>query len=142
MKPVKMKSNIDKKLEQRNIKPTAMRQLVLQVLAGQKSAISLPELEHKFEKADKATLYRTLKTFEQHRLIHSIDDGTGAIKYALCNENCECAPSDLHVHFFCTECGQTYCLKEVSIPAINLPENFSLESVNMVVKGICPNCKG
>ncbi len=37
-----------------------MRQLVLQVLSEQKNAISLPDLERKFEKADKATLYRTL----------------------------------------------------------------------------------
>ncbi|HEY9115082.1 MAG TPA: transcriptional repressor, partial [Bacteroidales bacterium] len=78
-----MNKNIDNKLYSKNIKPTAMRQLVLQVLTEQKTAISLPELERKFEKADKATLYRTLKTFEKHKLIHSIDDGSGTLKYAL-----------------------------------------------------------
>ena len=54
-----MKEDIDKQLQTRNIKPTAMRQLVLKVLTYQKTAISLPELENKFEKADKATLYRS-----------------------------------------------------------------------------------
>ncbi|MDD4227483.1 MAG: transcriptional repressor, partial [Mariniphaga sp.] len=83
-----MKVNIDNKLKSKNIKPTAMRQLVLQVLTEQKTAISLPELEQNFEKADKATLYRTLKTFQENKLIHSIEDGSGSVKYALCQEFC------------------------------------------------------
>jgi len=135
-----MKNEIDHKLEIRNIKPTAMRQLILQILTEQKTAISLPELENKFERADKATLYRTLKTFEKNKLIHSIDDGTGSVKYALCQDSCECHPNDLHVHFLCTNCHQTYCLNDISVPNINLPNSFSLESVNMVVKGICSIC--
>lgn len=130
----------DKKLTLRNIKPTAMRELVLKVLTEQNKAISLADLEQKFENADKTTLYRTLKTFEENKLIHSIDDGTGAIKYALCKETCQCHPEDLHVHFHCTKCQQTYCLNDISIPSIDLPMNFQLESVNMVVKGICSNC--
>lgn len=136
-----MKKDIDNQLQSRNIKPTAMRQLVLKVLTDQRTAISLPELENKFEKADKVTLYRTLKTFEENKLIHSIDDGTGSVKYALCHETCECHPEDLHVHFLCAKCEKTYCLNDISIPNINLPKDFSLESVNMVVKGICSNCK-
>ncbi|MCU4164153.1 Fur family transcriptional regulator [Carboxylicivirga caseinilyticus] len=135
-----MKEDIDKQLQTRNIKPTSMRQLVLQVLNEQKTAISLPELENKFEKADKTTLYRTLKTFVENKLIHSIDDGTGSVKYALCQEACECHPEDLHVHFLCTVCGQTYCLTDVAVPKINLPAKFQLESVNMVVRGVCPSC--
>lgn len=135
-----MKKVIDNKLNLKNIKPTAMRELVLQVLSEQKTAISLPELERKFEKADKATLYRTLKTFEENKLIHSIDDGSGSAKYALCQDACECHPEDLHVHFLCGKCNQTFCLNEIPIPQLKLPYNFSLESVNMVVKGICANC--
>ncbi len=131
----------DNKLTMRNIKPTAMRELVLKVLSEQKSAISLLELEQKFEKADKTTLYRTLKTFEENKLIHSIDDGTGSVKYALCKETCECNPSDLHVHFLCTKCKHTFCLNDIAIPNLTLPANFKLETINMVVKGICANCK-
>lgn len=136
-----MLHDIEKKLKNRNIKPTAMRQLVLQVLTNQQTTISLTELEHKFDKADKTTLYRTLKTFEENKLIHSIDDGTGSVKYALCQDSCECHPEDLHVHFLCVKCKQTYCLNNIPVPKINLPVSFVLESVNMVVKGICANCK-
>ena len=41
-----MQKDIDSKLNAKNIKPTAMRQLVLQVLTKQSTAISLPELEN------------------------------------------------------------------------------------------------
>lgn len=136
---INMKENVEK-LYKRHIKPTAMRDLVLKVLTDQKSAISLSELENKFEKADRVTLFRTLKTFEANKLIHSIDDGSGSVKYALCLDSCECNPADLHVHFKCEKCRKTYCLNEVPVPQINLPVGFSLRSINMVVKGKCPDC--
>ena len=130
----------DERLKSRNIQPTAMRELVLKILGEQDVAISLPELEQKFEKAERTTLYRTLKTFEEKKLIHSIDDGSGSVKYALCLEKYQCHPEDLHVHFLCTKCQQTYCLNDISIPSIALPLNFKLETINMVMKGVCSNC--
>ncbi len=135
-----MDKNIDKKLSLRNIRPTAMRALVLKVLTDENKALSLTDLEKKFETADKATLFRTLKTFEKNKLIHRIDDGSGAVRYAVCHDSCQCSPQDLHVHFLCVKCNNTFCLHEIPIPTINLPVGFSMESVNMVVKGVCPNC--
>ena len=133
--------NKEELLHSRDIKPTAMRELVLDVLSRQKAAIGLPELEAHFEKADRTTLYRTLKTFEEKKLIHKIDDGTGTVKYALCSETCECEPDDLHVHFLCEKCEKTYCLYDIPVPTINLPRGFSLDGVNMVVNGTCASCK-
>lgn len=105
----------DNILTSRNLKPTAMRELVLSALKEQQVAVSLTDLEKLFDNADRTTLYRTLKTFEANKLIHSIDDGSGSLKYALCNETCQCEPEDLHVHFFCLECQQTYCLNHLSL---------------------------
>jgi len=135
-----MGKDIDSKLESRKIRPTAMRELVLKVLTDKGSAISLKTLEEEFAHADKSTLYRTLKTFEEKKLIHSIDDGTGSVKYAVCQDTCECNPSDLHVHFYCTKCENTFCLTDIPVPTVNLPVGFSLNQVSMVVKGLCANC--
>ena len=132
--------NTDDKLTNRDIKPTAMRELVLDILTEQTAAISLSDLEQNFHKSDKVTLYRTLKTFEEKKLIHSIDDGTGAVKYALCKETCQCHTEELHVHFYCLKCQHTFCLSDIPIPSINLPVNFSVKNINMVVKGVCSNC--
>lgn len=135
-----MEKHYEQQLKDKHIKPTAMRELVLKILSEQTSTVSLADIEKLFDKADKTTLYRTLKTFEENKLIHSIDDGTGSVKYALCQETCQCKPEDLHVHFLCTMCQHTYCLSDIAIPSISLPVNFKLETINMVVKGICINC--
>ena len=131
---------LEQKLENRNIKPTTMRLLVLRQLVETGAAISLKDLEGKFERADKATLYRTLKTFEDKKLIHSIDDGTGSVKYGLCEEGCECEPQDQHIHFHCAKCGETYCLTQSRIPQIQIPTGFNASSASMVYKGSCANC--
>ncbi len=131
---------LEQKLENRNIKPTAMRLLVFRTLVESGAAISLSDLEAKFERADKATLYRTLKTFDEKKLIHGVNDGIGAVKYALCEEGCECKPEDQHVHFHCVKCGETYCLTQSKIPQTKIPTGFRPASATMVYKGICANC--
>ena len=58
----------DKFLESKGIRPTAMRLLVFQHLVKSKVATTLSDIENAFAKADRTTLFRTLKTFEQKRL--------------------------------------------------------------------------
>ncbi len=137
-----MIKDLENILKERNIRPTAMRLLVLEELQKQPAAMSLQDMEGAFEKADRITLFRTLKTFEEKGLIHSIEDGTGATKYALCEEGCECAPEDMHVHFYCNTCRETWCLPESKVPDMTLPDRFKAEEVKLLVKGICGNCGG
>tara|TARA_R110001606_G_scaffold356094_2_gene507344 strand:+ start:1577 stop:1993 length:417 start_codon:yes stop_codon:yes gene_type:complete len=133
--------NLEKILEANNVKPTAMRLLVLQFLLNKKVAVSLTNIEEYFDNSDRTTLYRTLKTFVKNGVAHQIDDGTGIKKYAVCEENCNCEmDTDLHLHFHCTNCNETVCLTEHKIPHINLPKGFEAENVNLVVKGICDKC--
>ena len=134
---------LEKILENNNVKPTAMRLLVLQFLLNKKVAVSLTNIEDYFDNCDRTTLYRTLKTFVENRIVHQIDDGTGAAKYALCEENCNCEiDTDLHLHFHCNNCNETICLTEQKIPQIKVPDGFVSENVNLVVKGICDKCSG
>lgn len=135
-----MNEELESRLQKSEIKPTAMRLLVLQYMTEQSASVSLNNLEAAFYKADKSTLYRTLKTFEERKLIHSIDDGTGSVKYALCLETCACALNDQHFHFHCSKCGETFCLTNQSLPPVELPVGFSLDQANLVLKGICANC--
>lgn len=131
---------LEKRLQESKIKPTAMRLLVLQYLTEKPTAVSLKSLEESFHKADTSTLYRTLKTFEEHKLIHQIDDGTGQKKYALCRETCACEIENQHYHFHCNECGETFCLISQTLPSIQLPTNFTMTQANLVLKGTCANC--
>ncbi len=132
---------IEQRLKNNGIKPTAVRINVLSVLMDSKTALSAKELEIRLELIDRVTLYRTLKTFEEKKLIHTIQDGTKELKYASCEEGCECAPQDQHVHFHCQKCDETYCFTEAHIPSVNIPKNFIPNSVSMVFQGICENCQ-
>ena len=133
-------TELEKILNQRGIKPTAMRLLVAEKLLKQQYAVSHKELAEQFEKADNVTLFRTLKTFLEHKLIHTIDDGTGVAKYALCQSGCSCKPSEQHTHFHCSKCQRTFCLTDTEIPNIEVPQNFKLDGANLVLKGKCDKC--
>lgn len=136
-----MTIDIENKLKGKDINPTAMRLLVLEFLTKQNAAISLNDLEKGMAPSDRITLYRTLKTFEEKGLVHSIEDGTGATKYALCEEDCDGENHhDLHVHFYCNTCKETFCLPNTQIPDISLPLNFLRQEMNLIIKGICDQC--
>lgn len=128
------------KLDHRDIKPTATRLLILREMYRGDETVSLPELEKLLPTVDKSTISRTLTLFLLHRLIHAVDDGSGSLKYAVCADDCECSVDDEHTHFFCTACRRTFCLKHLHVPVVPLPDGFILESVNYVLKGICPEC--
>jgi len=128
-------------LIQKQVKPTAIRLLVYKFLEKQLVATSLTDIELTFDKAERTTIYRTLKTFEKNGLVHKIDDGSGIAKFALCEDQCNCElETDLHLHFHCTHCSETQCLTEQKIPHINLPPGFKAIDANLVVKGICNKC--
>ncbi len=136
-----MKDELEKKLEDKNIKITAMRLLVLKEITKSKTAVNFQELEQRFDKVERSTLYRTLKIFEEKKLIHPINDGTGSVKFAICQNDCNCKPEELHVHFFCNKCEMTFCYNHIAIPKVQLPDNVIVETANFVLKGICEKCQ-
>jgi len=122
---------------------------IYKYMVEKKIAVALTDIESAFPPrragagADRSTLYRTLKTFEENGIVHQIDDGTGISKYALCELGCNCEiDQDLHLHFHCSNCDETVCLTERKIPHINLPNSYHAEDVNLVIKGICEKCSG
>lgn len=130
----------EERLQARGIKPTAIRLLIFKAMVHYPQAFSLTDLETILDTVDKSTLFRTITLFHEKLLIHSIDDGSGSMKYSVCSDHCTCSIGDLHVHFNCTRCHKTYCLESISIPKVKLPEQFLLESVNFVMKGLCAQC--
>lgn len=127
-------------LSERNIQPTAIRILVLRAMLQAGRSVSLLDLENILDTVDKSTIFRTLTLFLSHHLIHSIDDGTGSFKYAVCSSDCSCEVNDLHTHFHCEKCNRTFCFTNIPTPVVNLPQGFTLSSINYVLKGICPDC--
>lgn len=98
-------------LAKREIQPTAIRILVLQAMLKAGRSVSLLDLENMLDTIDKSSIFRTITLFLSHHLVHSIDDGTGSFKYAVCSASCSCEVNDLHTHFHCESCNKTFCFE-------------------------------
>ena len=70
-------------LESRQIKPTAVRLLVLSALEKAECALSLSDLEARLGTVDKSSIFRTLSLFLNHHLVHTVEDGSGMLKLSL-----------------------------------------------------------
>ncbi len=134
-----MNRDTEIKLEDKNTRPTSMRILVYDFLSSQNAALSLSEIESHFEHADRITLYRTLKTFEEKGVVHSIQENN-TTRYKLCSDDCnENTHKDLHLHFYCKICKQTTCKEDIVLPQ-SLEGNFRIDEIRFFAKGICENC--
>ena len=133
--------SVEQLLDQKKVRITAMRQMVLEYFIENDKSVSLSDLESVFPRADRITLYRTLKTFEEKGIVHKIENATSEVKFALCKLDCSPAQHiDLHPHFHCLKCDETTCLESISIPSLSLPEGYQARDFNMMIKGFCRVC--
>lgn len=137
-----MDERIDKLLEQKKVKNTAMRQLVLAHFLESNTAYSLSQLDAILDWSDKSTIFRTLKTFVEKGILHTIDNGSGSTLYALCSNNCSTHfHVDFHPHFRCEKCGKTICIDTHTFPDIKVPNGFEVKNIDVNLSGICSSCK-
>src|ERR1051325_5125144 len=128
-------------LKQNSLSITGSRKKILNLFLAHSRALAHNDIERKTgEKFDRVTVYRTLQTFVQKGIIHTIPTADNSIRYALCKECEEGHHHDEHVHFVCTNCGRTICLDDVVSPKIELPEGYVVQDVQVVINGICKDC--
>jgi len=128
-------------LEEHDIKPTANRIMVVEALASSMLPQSLAELERRIQTIDKSSIFRALTLFREQHLVHTIEGGNDGTRYELCHSHSHDHDDDQHPHFYCEVCQQTYCLDDVEMPQLAVPQGFSIRSVNYIIKGICPHCQ-
>lgn len=127
-------------LTEAGIRPTAIRQMVLKEIIAYDHTFTLNEMEQRIGTIDRSTLFRTLMLFVGRKILHDIDNGSGSKLFC----RCECTHSHHHaphIHFTCTVCHETFCIKDIDISTIPLPTGYEVTEVNLVMKGICPKCK-
>lgn len=127
-------------LSNTGLAPTPNRVLVLSELQDASAPMSLSELEQRLTTLDKSSIFRVLTLLSGHDLVHAIEDGRGITKYELCHSHDNITDDDLHCHFYCMKCRQTFCFSDVRVPEVEVPEGFSIRGVNYMLKGICPEC--
>ena len=129
-------------LQHHGIKPTANRILIADALSAEGRPLSLTELETALGTVDKSNISRALALFRERHLVHVLEDGSDSVRYELCLSRPDGEDDDTHVHFYCEKCRRTFCLGEIAIPPVPLPEGYAAESVNYMIKGLCPRCGG
>jgi Fur family ferric uptake transcriptional regulator len=134
---------VEEILKKNHLSVTDSRQKIMQLFLHSNGALAHADIEKKTgENFDRVTVYRTLQSFVEKGIIHLIPTKDNSIKYALCKDDCEAGHHhDNHVHFICEECNKTICLDDVTVPQVKLPKGFTPQHAEMVVNGICGDCK-
>lgn len=132
--------HLEELFAQHGVKLTANRLLIAQALEEAGRPLSMTELEERLETIDKSNVFRALTAFRDAHLVHALEDTGDGVRYELCLSHHEDEDDDVHVHFYCIKCHRTFCLHEVPVPPVTVPEEYVPESVSYLVKGICPAC--
>ncbi len=135
--------SVNELLKRHGLSVTESRSRILEMFLREPGALSHALIEKKNSAGiDRVTIYRTLQTFTDSGLIHTIPTADNAVLYALCRDACTAgAHHDEHVHFICERCRHTTCLEHTEVPRIELPEGFRAGSVAVVINGTCNACR-
>lgn len=131
----------EKELADVGIRVTAVRTLIWRTIREKMhEAFSLADIELALLSVDKSTLFRALVLFTEKGLLHIINDGSGSNKYCVCH----CDDHNHHhghVHLTCVSCHKTWCLEDVPIPTVPIPQSFEWQEAEYIVKAVCPKCR-
>ena len=129
-------------LKRNQLSVTDSRKKILEFFNQANGALAHADIERlSGEQFDRVTIYRTLQTFVEKGIIHSIPTADNSIRYALCKDDCaEGHHHDNHIHFVCDKCGNTYCLDHFTVPNVQVPEGFRSRQTNVLVSGVCNIC--
>jgi Fur family ferric uptake transcriptional regulator len=132
--------HLEELFAQHGVKLTANRLLIAQALEEAGRPLSMTELEDRLETIDKSNVFRALTAFRDAHLVHVLEDTGDGVRYELCLSHHDDEDDDVHVHFYCTQCRRTFCLHDVPVPPVHVPDGYEPQGVSYLVKGICPEC--
>lgn len=130
-------------LQRHGLRNTSTRRTILGLFLKKDYALAHHDIEELTRHTlDRVTVYRTLKSFVDHGILHEILDDEMKTKYNLCSD--ECTPehhSDDHLHFKCEKCHRTFCLIETEVPEMDIPGEYQAKNVQVLVSGVCALCR-
>ena len=129
-------------LGETGVRRTPVRETVLRKLLDAGAPLSQKDLAATagLERVNKVTLYRTLEILANAGIAHRVIGIDGEWRF------CSHAPDDgrcagNHPHFLCLNCGRMACLRDQTMPRVNVPEGYDIEGKQLIVYGICPECR-
>ena len=137
-----MQNTVKDILSESHLQRTPCRVSVLEVLKEVGIALSESEIKSRLPyEYDRATLFRTLRTFVENNLIHEVIVHKNEVKYALTHPDTSAEDQPGHAHFHCDNCGRVFCLGAISRTLLNIPEGFEISSFEVLFNGKCVQCR-
>lgn len=126
-------------LNKHKLKRTSCREGIIDVVMHTDKALSENEIRERLVgKYDRTTFYRSFKTLVEHGILHKIIVDNQLVKYAIVNES---SKLHNHAHFYCNECKTVKCMDNVPVKQYQLPDGYSDEETEVIIKGTCAICK-
>lgn len=135
------------RLQERGLRATHARELILEELGSRHDHPCTEQiaeaLRARGEKIGVATLYQNLNTLAETGLIARLKGPDGLMRFD--------ANTALHHHLVCLHCGRIVDAEiERLLPAMGMPRcphtgkplhDWSLQGVQLELKGVCPDCR-
>lgn len=135
-----VKEEIHSLLGSKNLSRTPCRVEILKALYQSEHALTESEIRNTLGGAfDRTTIYRTMRSFLEQDVIHSIALDGGELRYAL-NRKREKQKDHFHSHFHCENCNNVFCLSKPEFVPPNLPAGFEASGYDLLINGRCASC--
>ena len=139
-------NTIGASLQAAGLRRTPVRLAVLGAVISSHKPLGAPDVIRKLgDDTDSVTVYRTLNTLAEHKLVHRVRGEDGAWRYAGSSAGKKEENPHAHAHFVCDECGTVECLQEAPVPMAlarprGLGRKYDVTYAEVVVHGVCGKC--
>lgn len=129
-------------LEKNGLSVTQSRMEVLHFFCRSGKAYSMAALLAQVKNSNRITLYRTLKSFIQKKIIVAVPSEENHQLYFMPPHSDQQDPVDhCNTFFICKRCKQTISLKTNIAPVLPLSNHFIVDDEKLLLSGICPDCQ-
>jgi Fur family ferric uptake transcriptional regulator len=130
-------------LKNNGLSITSGRKHILDLFLDADTALAESDIENSTPFSfDRATVHRTLQTFCESGIIHQLPASDKNVLYELSKENISGEENqEDRVLFICVDCEKNIIMDDVMVPEVRMPKGFSQISSEMVVRGICDDCR-
>lgn len=126
------------RLDEAGYRSGAARRKVVEVLSGERCAVTALELDRRLPSVGRASVYRTLEQLEQLHLVQRVDIGGEAAGFERLDSE------EHHHHLVCESCGRLTPFSsdelECAIDAVGRRTDFVLAAHDVVLRGTCSSC--
>ncbi len=119
---------------------TRMRVAVLETFYSTGKAYSMSGLLKQVDGSNRITLYRTLKSFVEKKILAEVSGKNNYPVYVLQCPKDSVSSFDYVAFFICRECGKTLSLQTDKPNVKGLPGNVSIEEEKLILSGTCGDC--